>query len=224
MKFSIPLPVDNLYCPKLTCQVFDNIFKGFNQPLIGVFTVPVGELMLALKKERKEETEIIEEINQKLEKILRFGNYEPKDYINASIPNDQTGASNNFNGSEARSYYQSSNKGSINETEIDRDDSVPESQKLLDAESSQNSLVAKKKRKPKNADVKKKIQKSLKGSEIIKEGAEQLGANENQGNDMAFQSKMENLEIVKERKNRILSKKEFGGMEDDAIGGFGVAK
>jgi hypothetical protein len=66
MKFSIPLPVDPLYCPRLTCQVFDNIYRGFNQPLVGVFTIPIGQLMLDLKAERLEETAIIEGINNKL--------------------------------------------------------------------------------------------------------------------------------------------------------------
>jgi hypothetical protein len=56
MTFSIPLPTDPLYCPKLACAVYDYIFKGFNQPLIGVFTVPIGKLMLDLKEERRVET------------------------------------------------------------------------------------------------------------------------------------------------------------------------
>ena len=45
MKFCIPLPTDPLYCPRLSCSVFDNIFKTFMQPLLGVFTIPVGEIM-----------------------------------------------------------------------------------------------------------------------------------------------------------------------------------
>ena len=44
-----------------------------NQPLIGVFTVPIGQLMLDLKDERREETQIIEDINVELEKILNDG-------------------------------------------------------------------------------------------------------------------------------------------------------
>lgn len=75
MKFSIPLPVDPLYCPKLQCSVYDNIFRGFNQPLIGVFTVPIGQLMLDLKAERREETAMIKNINEKLKEILTNGDY-----------------------------------------------------------------------------------------------------------------------------------------------------
>lgn len=45
MKFQIPLPIDSLYCPKLTCACYDFIFKGLNQPMIGIFTVPIGDIM-----------------------------------------------------------------------------------------------------------------------------------------------------------------------------------
>ena len=62
MKFTIPLPTDILYCPKLTCAVFDYIFKGWNQPMIGVFTLPIGDLMLQLKKARSDDIEKIETV------------------------------------------------------------------------------------------------------------------------------------------------------------------
>ena len=75
MMFSIPLPTDPLYCPKLSCAVYDYIFKGFNQPMIGVFTVPIGQLMLDLKEERRSETEIIQGINESLEKILKSDDF-----------------------------------------------------------------------------------------------------------------------------------------------------
>jgi len=56
MKFSIPLPTDPLYCPKLTCTVYDYVFKGWNQPIVGNFTLPIGDLMQDLIRERQEET------------------------------------------------------------------------------------------------------------------------------------------------------------------------
>jgi hypothetical protein len=56
MSFNIPLPTDPLYCPKLGCTVYDYIYKGWNQPIIGNFVLPLGDLMLALKQERAEET------------------------------------------------------------------------------------------------------------------------------------------------------------------------
>jgi hypothetical protein len=54
LNFQIPLPVDPHYTPNLTAIVYDNIFAGFSQPMIGVFTVPIGDLMVKLQKERKE--------------------------------------------------------------------------------------------------------------------------------------------------------------------------
>lgn len=56
MKVTIPLPTDPLYCPKLSSTVYDYIFRGWNQPMIGVFTIPIGEYMLELKAERARET------------------------------------------------------------------------------------------------------------------------------------------------------------------------
>jgi len=71
IKFSLLLPTDPLYCPRLACAVYDYMFKGFSQPLIGTFTVPIGNLVHRLVKERDEETAAIEYINSELEKILK---------------------------------------------------------------------------------------------------------------------------------------------------------
>ena len=56
MKFSIPLPTDPHYCPKMQCFVFDNIFMGLSQAQVGTFIVPIGDLMVELKNERRIET------------------------------------------------------------------------------------------------------------------------------------------------------------------------
>jgi hypothetical protein len=42
MKQTVPLPIDPLFCPRLTCFVYDNISLGWSQPQIGVFTLPIG--------------------------------------------------------------------------------------------------------------------------------------------------------------------------------------
>lgn len=44
---------------------------GLNQPLIGSFTIPIGELIYNLKKEREEETAAIKYIVDELDKILK---------------------------------------------------------------------------------------------------------------------------------------------------------
>ena len=67
MKFLVPLPIDPLYCPRLSCQVYDCIFTGFSQPIIGNFTIPIGELMHDLKRERDEETAALEKMVKALD-------------------------------------------------------------------------------------------------------------------------------------------------------------
>ena len=62
MTFSVPLPIDTLFCPRLSCQVYDNIFAGFSQPMIGQFTIPVGDLYIELRDERDRETRALEKV------------------------------------------------------------------------------------------------------------------------------------------------------------------
>ena len=80
MKFSIPLPTDPHYCPKLTCFVFDNIFMGLSQAQVGTFIVPIGDLMVALKEERKTETEALKLLNAKLRAMIKGEEYNVPDY------------------------------------------------------------------------------------------------------------------------------------------------
>lgn len=56
IEFNAPLPIDQLFCPRLAVTVFDSISMGMNQPIVGNFVIPVGQLMLDLIKEREEET------------------------------------------------------------------------------------------------------------------------------------------------------------------------
>ena len=44
---------------------------GFSQPIIGTFTIPIGELMHDLKRERDEETAALEKMVSALEKISK---------------------------------------------------------------------------------------------------------------------------------------------------------
>jgi len=55
--FSIPLPENLLFCPRLAMTVYDSIAMGYKQPIIGTFVIDVGQLMLDLAAERKRETE-----------------------------------------------------------------------------------------------------------------------------------------------------------------------
>jgi len=63
------LPIAPLYCPRLSCQVYDQVFAGFSQPIIGNFTIPIGELIHELAAERKEEITALRTMIKTLDKI-----------------------------------------------------------------------------------------------------------------------------------------------------------
>ena len=71
MKFQVPLPIEPLYCPRLSCQVYDCIYTGWSQPIIGNFTIPIGELMHDLKAERVAELAELERMVEGLDKIAK---------------------------------------------------------------------------------------------------------------------------------------------------------
>jgi len=71
MKFDVPLPTDTLFCPRLSCQAYDTVFAGFSQPIIGNFTIPIGELMIELKKERDTEIKALRTMVDTLGKVAR---------------------------------------------------------------------------------------------------------------------------------------------------------
>ena len=82
ISFAIDLPVNPLFCPKLQCDVYDYVYKGLVQPLLGTFTLSIGDIMHSIRKEREYEIEesdrIIKYLKDYLEKIesqpaLMFG-------------------------------------------------------------------------------------------------------------------------------------------------------
>jgi len=81
MNVTLPLPTDPLYCPKLSSTVYDYIFLGWNQPMIGVFTIPIGQYMLDLQEERRRETAVIADINEQLGKILEAGDVAVPNFV-----------------------------------------------------------------------------------------------------------------------------------------------
>lgn len=42
LNFFVNLPIEKLYCPALECDVFDFVYRGFSQPLVGTFSIPIG--------------------------------------------------------------------------------------------------------------------------------------------------------------------------------------
>ena len=64
LTFNVNLPIEELYCPALACDCYDYVYMGFNQPLIGTFTIPVGVLKTKNEKKRVETLAICDEVLQ----------------------------------------------------------------------------------------------------------------------------------------------------------------
>lgn len=45
VKFDADLPIDPTLCPSLTCLVFDTVWEGLIQPVIGSFAIDLGDVM-----------------------------------------------------------------------------------------------------------------------------------------------------------------------------------
>jgi len=71
IKFSIYLPNDPLYCPSLTCGVYDYILKGLSQPLVGNFVIPIGELQHFQDDQFEEEDARTQELIKSLDSKIR---------------------------------------------------------------------------------------------------------------------------------------------------------
>ena len=52
IKISIKMPLDPLFCPALTASVYDYLFKGLSQPLIGTFALDLGKIFYKEKVEQ----------------------------------------------------------------------------------------------------------------------------------------------------------------------------
>ena len=51
--------------------MYDNVFAGWNQPIIGNFVINIGELMVSLADERKRELYALKTMVETLKKVAR---------------------------------------------------------------------------------------------------------------------------------------------------------
>jgi len=70
LTFNVNLPVEELYCPALECDVFDFVYRGFSQPLIGTFSIPIGQIKNNTERKCKEDLEIQDGIIELLRQHL----------------------------------------------------------------------------------------------------------------------------------------------------------
>jgi hypothetical protein len=47
----VQLPTEDLYCPGLGCDVFDYVFSGLSQPLIGTMNIMIGDIKSRYEEE-----------------------------------------------------------------------------------------------------------------------------------------------------------------------------
>jgi|TARA_B110000285_G_scaffold138237_1_gene154777 hypothetical protein len=68
LKVNANIPADPYYCPRMTCTAYDKLyFEGMAQPILGTFTLKLGEILAAT---REKDAKVIREL-EKLEKILK---------------------------------------------------------------------------------------------------------------------------------------------------------
>ena len=75
LTFNTKLPEDADFCPVLKCEVFDHIFLGFRQPLIGCFSIKLGDI-------RQRQVENRAEIKKQIAEISLM----PKKHFQAKTP------------------------------------------------------------------------------------------------------------------------------------------
>lgn len=63
------MPKDHLFAPKMSCRVYDKVFKGMSGQLIGVFTIPTGDIMFNQAKEYDENCLALDKIIQALKDV-----------------------------------------------------------------------------------------------------------------------------------------------------------
>ena len=93
ISFSVPMPVDDLYAPSMSCRVYDKVFKGFSGQLIGCFTIPIGNIMRDQKIEYEENCKALDDVIKALEDVLEDKavlDYEPVNpNVNSKIEEDK---------------------------------------------------------------------------------------------------------------------------------------
>lgn len=77
--FTMRLPSSGLFCPKLSCDVYDYVFKGLSQPLLGTFSIPIGPILEQTLEDQKTEVEHSEYIIKELKRALNGGKADPEE-------------------------------------------------------------------------------------------------------------------------------------------------
>jgi len=71
LKFLANIPGIEEYCPRMTCNCYDKIyFDGMAQPMIGTFTLKIGDILRDTRKKDREVMELFNLLTTCLEKVI----------------------------------------------------------------------------------------------------------------------------------------------------------
>ena len=66
ISFSVPMPVNHLFAPSMSCRVYDKVFKGLSGQLVGVFVIPIGEIMQSQEAEYNDNLKSLDSVISQL--------------------------------------------------------------------------------------------------------------------------------------------------------------
>ena len=85
ISFNVPMPLNPLFAPSMACRVYDKVFKGMSGQLIGVFTIPIGQIMIEQKREYEDNLAALDAVIAQLKETLSKPvvlDYEPTNNAN----------------------------------------------------------------------------------------------------------------------------------------------
>ena len=72
LQFEIKIPSDPTFCPRMTCDVFDQLFfEGMPQPHVGTFTLKLGDIIIEMQEADNERMQELNEIVNILQQIVK---------------------------------------------------------------------------------------------------------------------------------------------------------
>lgn len=80
LQFEVQLPNDPTFLPRMTCEVFDQLFMGgVGQPRIGVFTLKFGEVVTEMREKIDNDIRMAQQLTKTVEKVKNRIKGQPSD-------------------------------------------------------------------------------------------------------------------------------------------------
>ena len=97
LKVLVNIPANEEYCPRMTCTAYDKLYlAGMRQPILGTFTLKLGDILRDTRAADKRATEEFGELRERLESVLRLkqgkmNNRTVLEILDSVTPRDATG-------------------------------------------------------------------------------------------------------------------------------------